>query len=63
MKYIIQIAAIAIMLVQLSGAVPRSSVGGPLTLALVFFVATLTVGIHEAWTNSLHPPERLRGEE
>jgi hypothetical protein len=51
MKYIAPIAVIAIILLQFSGAVPQSSVGGPLTLALVFFVATLAVGIHEAWTN------------
>jgi hypothetical protein len=51
MKYIAPIAVLAIMLLQFSGAVPQSSVGGPLTLALVFFAATLAVGIHEAWTN------------
>jgi hypothetical protein len=51
MQYIAPIAVLAIMLLQFSGAVPQSSVGGPLTLALVFFAATLAVGIHEAWTN------------
>jgi hypothetical protein len=51
MKYIALIAVIAILLLQFSGAVPQSSVGGPLTLALVFFAAALAVGIHEAWTN------------
>lgn len=51
MKYIAPIAVIAIILLQFSGAVPQSSVGGPLTLALVFFAAALAVGIHEAWTN------------
>jgi hypothetical protein len=35
----------------LSGAVPQSSVGGPMTLALVFFAAVLAVAIHEAWSN------------
>jgi len=49
MKYIALIAVIAILLVQASGAVPQSSVGGPMTLALVFFGAALAVGIHEAW--------------
>ena len=51
MKYIAPIAVIAIVLLQLSGAVPKSSVGGPLTLALVFFAAALAVGVHEAWSN------------
>jgi hypothetical protein len=51
MKYIAPIAVIAIMLLQFSGAVPQSSVGGPLTLALVFFAAALAVGIQEAWSN------------
>jgi hypothetical protein len=51
MKYIALIAVIAILLLQLSGAVPQSSVGGPMTIALVFFVAALAVGIREAWLN------------
>ncbi len=51
MKYIALIAVIAILLLQLSGAVPQSSVGGPMTLALVFFAAVLAVAIHEAWSN------------
>ena len=50
MKYIAPIAVLAIILLQASGAVPQSSVGGPLTLALVFFAAMLAVGIHEAWS-------------
>jgi len=49
MKYIAPIAVIAIWLLQFSGAVPQSSVGGPLTLAVVFFGAMIAVGIHEAW--------------
>jgi hypothetical protein len=51
MKYIALIAVIAIILLQFSGAVPQASVGGPMTLALVFFAAVLAVAIHEAWTN------------
>lgn len=51
MKYIVPIAVIAIILLELSGAVPQSSVGGPMTRALVFLVAALAVGIHEAWSN------------
>lgn len=51
MKYIAPIAVIAIMLLQFSGAVPQSSVGGPMTLAVVFLGAALAVGIEEAWSN------------
>jgi hypothetical protein len=50
MKVIAPIAVIAILLLQFSGAVPQSSVGGPMTLAIVFLGATVAVGMHEAWT-------------
>lgn len=50
MKVIAAISVLAIILLQASGAVPQSSVGGPMTLAVVFFAAVLAVGIHEAWT-------------
>src|SRR5215213_5904604 len=51
MIFIVLIAVTAIVLLQSSGAVPQSSVGGPIAIALVVFVAVLAVGIHEAWTN------------
>jgi len=51
MIYIVLVAVTAIVLLQSSGAVPQSSVGGPITIALVVFAATLAVGIQEAWTN------------
>jgi hypothetical protein len=50
MKYIAPIAVTGILLLQLTGAIPLSSVGGPMTIALAFFAAALAVGIHEAWT-------------
>ena len=50
MKIIALISVVGIILLQLSGAVPQSSVGGPMTLALGFFAAVLAVAIHEAWT-------------
>lgn len=50
MLYIAVIAVIGIVLLQLSGAVPQSSVGGPMTLALGFFSAAIAVAIYEAWT-------------
>ena len=51
MKYIALIAVITLLLLELSGAIPQSSVGGPMTIALVFFIAALAVGIREAWLN------------
>jgi hypothetical protein len=51
MKYIALISVITLLALELSGAIPRSSVGGPMTLALVFFIAALAVGIREAWLN------------
>jgi hypothetical protein len=51
MKYITLISVAAIILIQWSGAVPKSSVGGAMTVALVFLAAALVVGIHDAWTN------------
>ncbi len=51
MKYIALTAVAAILFLEFSGAVPQSSVGGPMTLALVFFTAALAVGIREAWLN------------
>lgn len=50
MKYVAPIAVIGILLLQLSGVVPQSSVGGPMTLALGFLVAAVAVGIQEAWS-------------
>ena len=50
MKYIVLIAVIAIVLLQLTGSIPLSSVGGPLTIAAVVVAAALAVGVHEAWT-------------
>ncbi len=50
MKYIAPIAVISILLLQFNDAIPKSSVGGPMTIALVFLGAALAVGIHEAWS-------------
>lgn len=49
MRYIVLIAVVGILLLQASGAIPMSSVGGPMTIALAFLAAALAVGIHEAW--------------
>ena len=50
MKYIVPIAVIGILLLQWTCSIPRSSVGGPMTIALAVFIAALAVAIHEAWT-------------
>jgi len=50
MRNIALIAVVGILLLQLSGAVPLSSVGGSVTIGLAFIAAALAVGIHEAWT-------------
>jgi hypothetical protein len=52
MKYIALVAVIALLALELSGAIPQSSVGGPMTIALVFSIAALAVGIREAWLNN-----------
>jgi len=51
MTYIALIAVIGILLLQATDSIPMASVGGPLTIGLVFIAAALAVGIHEAWTN------------
>ena len=50
MKYITLIAVITIVLLQLTGAIPQSSVCGPMNLLLAFFVAALAGGIYEEWS-------------
>jgi hypothetical protein len=51
MIYIAVIAVIGLLLLQSSGAIPLSSVGGPMTIGLALIAAAVAVGIHEAWTN------------
>lgn len=50
MKYIALVAVAAVLLLEFSGAVPKSSVGGAMTIALAFLLAAIAVGLHEAWT-------------
>lgn len=51
MKYIALIAVFTLLLLEVSGSIPQSSVGGPMTIALVIFSAALAVGIRDAWLN------------
>lgn len=50
MKLIAIVAVIGVVLLQFSGGVPDSSVGGPMTLLLAFMLAALAVGVHDAYT-------------
>jgi hypothetical protein len=51
MKIIVLVAVLGVVLLQLSGGLTDASVGGPLTLMMVFVLAALAVGIHDAWSN------------
>ena len=50
MIYIALIAVIGILLLQSTGTIPLTGVGGAMTIGLALLVATPAVGIHEAWT-------------
>ncbi|MFO1114228.1 MAG: hypothetical protein U1E28_00965 [Beijerinckiaceae bacterium] len=50
MVYIVTIAVLGVLLLQAGGAIPASSVGGPMTIALAVFAGALAVAINEAWT-------------
>jgi hypothetical protein len=50
MPIILLIAVAGVQLLHLTGAIPLSSVGGPMVIALAVFCATLAVAIFEAWT-------------
>jgi len=51
LKIIILLTVIALWTLEITGSIPKSSVGGPLTITFVFFIAMLTVGLYEAWLN------------
>ena len=51
MIYIALIAVITLLLLEFSGSIPDSSVGGPMTIATVIFATALAVGIRDAWLN------------
>ena len=50
MPIILLIAVGGVLLLHLTGAIPLSSVGGPMVIALAVFAATFAVAIFEAWT-------------
>lgn len=49
MLYIAVFALAAAFLLQASGAIPASSVGGPMFIALAVFLGAFVVAIEEAW--------------
>lgn len=49
------IAVIALILLDVAGAIPQASVGGPMAIGLVLIVAALAVGGHEAWSRRRGP--------
>ncbi len=51
MIYILSISIACLLLLQASGEIPASSVGGPMTIALAVFAGALAVAVHEAWTH------------
>ena len=51
MRIITLVGIVGILLVDFTGAIPKSSVGGPMALLLMFFLAMLAVGLHDAWSN------------
>ncbi|MGQ0457420.1 MAG: hypothetical protein ACT4OU_10200 [Hyphomicrobium sp.] len=50
MPLITLLAVAAVVLLELLGAIPNSSVGGPMTLLMIFVVAMIAVGLYEAWS-------------
>ena len=50
MRIITLIAVTAILLLEFSDALPKSSVGGPMAMMMIVFLAVLAVGIYEAWS-------------
>lgn len=50
MRTIILIAVTAMVLLELGDAFPKSSVGGPMAMLLIVFLAVLALGLYEAWS-------------
>lgn len=51
MRTITIVSVIAVLLLEVVGAIPHSSVLGPVTFLLLFFIAMMAVGLHDAWSN------------
>ena len=55
MKIIAIVAIVGVLLLQATGSIPVSSVGGSLVIGLTYLTAGLAVGVHEAWTKRRGP--------
>ena len=50
MRTITLIAVITILLLELTDALPKSSVGGPMAMLMIVFLAVLALGLYDAWS-------------
>ena len=50
MRTIIVIAVMAMVLIDLGDALPKSSVGGPMTMMMIVMLAVLALGVYDAWS-------------
>jgi hypothetical protein len=50
MRIIILIAVAAMLLLELTDALPKSSVGGPMTMLFMVLLALLAAGLYDAWS-------------
>ncbi len=50
MPIITLIAVTTILLLEFSDALPKSSVGGPMAMMMIVFLAVLTLGLYDAWS-------------
>ncbi|MBS4082764.1 MAG: hypothetical protein KGZ73_04365 [Rhizobiales bacterium] len=51
MWIIMLITVAGVLLLDFTGSIPQSSVGGPLTIFFVALLAMLAYGVYEAWSN------------
>jgi hypothetical protein len=54
-RTIILLTIIALWSLEFTGSIPKSSVGGPMTMMFVLLIAMLAVGLYEAWLNKRGP--------
>ena len=50
MRTIIVIAVMAMVLVDVGDALPKSSVGGPMAMMTIVFLAVVALGLYDAWS-------------
>lgn len=50
MSYIVVAAIIGILILNETGAIPMSSVGGSMVIGLAYLGGVTAVGVHDAWT-------------